>query len=177
MFSQKEKLRPYPSLALQPQNQPRGRSRTPFGKVYNMYETELKLLRDYIDNMLGKGFIQPPSSAAGTPVLFPKNPNGSLQLCVDYWRLNQITKKNYYPIPLPTTTWIWELWQAQALFLFETEPTLFKTIPILELLASHWVMMVALDNLRRVSKNCVNGTNLLIIVIHTLFVSVLLFVL
>jgi len=29
----------------------------PFRKIYNMSETELKLLKDYIDNMLGKGFI------------------------------------------------------------------------------------------------------------------------
>jgi len=65
-----------------------------------MSETELKLLKDYIDDMLGKGFIWPSSSAAGAPVLFAKNPNGSLWLCVDYRGLNQITKKNHYPIPL-----------------------------------------------------------------------------
>ena len=29
----------------------------PFGKIYNMSETELKLLKDYLDDMLGKGFI------------------------------------------------------------------------------------------------------------------------
>jgi hypothetical protein len=72
----------------------------PFGKIYNMSETELKLLKDYIDDMLGKGFIRPSSSNAGTPVLFAKNPNGSLRLCVDYRGLNRITKKNRYPIPL-----------------------------------------------------------------------------
>ena len=53
-----------------------------------MSETELKLLKDYLDDMLGKGFIRPSSSAAGAPVLFVKNPNGSLQLCVDYRGLN-----------------------------------------------------------------------------------------
>jgi hypothetical protein len=65
-----------------------------------MSETELKLLKDYIDDMLGKGFIRPSSSNAGAPVLFAKNPNGSLRLCVDYRGLNRITKKNRYPIPL-----------------------------------------------------------------------------
>jgi len=69
----------------------------PFGKIYNMSETELKLLKDYIDDMLGKGFIQPSSSAASAPVLFA---NGSLWLCIDYCSLNRITKKNCYPIPL-----------------------------------------------------------------------------
>jgi len=65
----------------------------PFRKIYNMSEMELKLLKDYIDDMLGKGFIWPSSSAAGAPVL-------SLWLCIDYHSLNQITKKNCYPIPL-----------------------------------------------------------------------------
>jgi len=63
----------------------------PFRKIYNMSETELKLLKDYIDDMLGKGFIRPSSSTTGTPVLFAKNPNGSLWLCVDYCSLNWIT--------------------------------------------------------------------------------------
>jgi hypothetical protein len=43
-----------------------------------MSETELKLLKDYIDDMLAKGFIKPSISPAGAPVLFAKNPNGSL---------------------------------------------------------------------------------------------------
>ncbi|KAG6886964.1 hypothetical protein C0995_002833 [Termitomyces sp. Mi166 len=29
----------------------------PFGKIYNMLEVELCMLKDYLDNMLGKGFI------------------------------------------------------------------------------------------------------------------------
>src|SRR5260370_38990992 len=35
-----------------------------------------------------------------SPILFMKKPNGSLRLCVDYHRLNAITKWNRYPLPL-----------------------------------------------------------------------------
>ncbi|KAG5718803.1 hypothetical protein E4T56_gene2697 [Termitomyces sp. T112] len=66
----------------------------PFGKIYNMSEIELQALKEYLDDMLGKGFIRPLISTAGAPVLFAKKKDGSLQLCVDYWGLNKVTKKN-----------------------------------------------------------------------------------
>jgi hypothetical protein len=72
----------------------------PFRKMYNMSELELKSLKDYLDDMLGKGFIRPSSSSAGAPVLFARKKDGSLRLCVDYRGLNRVTKKNRYPIPL-----------------------------------------------------------------------------
>ncbi|KAF8749931.1 hypothetical protein RHS01_09606 [Rhizoctonia solani] len=36
-----------------------------------------------------------------SPILFVKKKNGKLRMCVDYWRLNSMTKKNVYPLPLP----------------------------------------------------------------------------
>ncbi|KAG5719025.1 hypothetical protein E4T56_gene20411 [Termitomyces sp. T112] len=72
----------------------------PFGKIYNMSEIELWALKEYLDDMLGKGFICPSISVAGAPVLFAKKKDRSLQLCVDYWELNKVTKKNRYPLPL-----------------------------------------------------------------------------
>jgi hypothetical protein len=71
----------------------------PHGKLYNMSEVELKTLKDYLDDMLDKGFIRPSKSPAGAPVLFVKKKDGSLRLCVDYRGLNKITRKNRYPIP------------------------------------------------------------------------------
>src|ERR1700719_405650 len=64
-----------------------------------MSEVELKMLKDYLDNMLEKGFIRPSKSPAGAPVLFVKKKDGGLRLCVDYRGLNKITRKNRYPIP------------------------------------------------------------------------------
>ncbi|KAG5721949.1 hypothetical protein E4T56_gene18387 [Termitomyces sp. T112] len=71
-----------------------------FGKIYNMSKIKLWALKEYLDNMLGKGFIHPLTSAAGTLVLFAKKKDGSLRLCVDYRGLNKVTKKNRYPLPL-----------------------------------------------------------------------------
>ena len=65
-----------------------------------MSEKELKALKDYIDDMLGKGFIRSSNSPAGALVLFVKKKDGSLRLCVDYRALNRITRKNRYPLPL-----------------------------------------------------------------------------
>lgn len=75
-------------------------SALPVGRVYNMSERELKALKDYIDEMLGKGFIRASNSPSGAPVLFAKKKDGSLRLCVDYRGLNRITRKNRYPLPL-----------------------------------------------------------------------------
>jgi hypothetical protein len=44
-----------------------------FGSIYNMSETELKLLKDYIDNMVAKGFIRPSKSPFGSPSSSSKN--------------------------------------------------------------------------------------------------------
>ncbi|KAG5727624.1 hypothetical protein E4T56_gene12317 [Termitomyces sp. T112] len=71
-----------------------------FGKIYNMSKIELRALKEYLDDMLGKDFIRLSISAAGAPVLFAKKKDGSLRLCVDYWGLNKVTKKNWYPLPL-----------------------------------------------------------------------------
>ncbi|KAG5723909.1 hypothetical protein E4T56_gene9784 [Termitomyces sp. T112] len=71
-----------------------------FGKIYNMSKIKLQALKDYLDDMLSKGFICSSISTAGTLVLFAKKKDGFLQLCVNYWGLNKVTKKNQYSLPL-----------------------------------------------------------------------------
>lgn len=72
----------------------------PFGPLYQLSEKELKVLKEYIDDNLEKGFIRPSTSPAGSPVLFVPKKDGSLRLCVDYRALNQITIKDRYALPL-----------------------------------------------------------------------------
>jgi hypothetical protein len=72
----------------------------PFGPIYGLSEPELQALRDYLTKNLAKGFIQHSKSPAGAQILFVKEKDGSLRLCVDYHGLNKITKKNRYPLPL-----------------------------------------------------------------------------
>ncbi len=70
------------------------------GPLYNLSEYQLKTLREYTDENLANGFIRPSKSSAGAPVLFTPKPDGTLRLCVDYRRLNSITIKNRYLLPL-----------------------------------------------------------------------------
>ena len=66
-----------------------------------MSELELKLVREYLDEMLKTGKIRPSKSSAGAPILFvPKSHGRGLRLCVDYRGLNRITIMNQYPLPL-----------------------------------------------------------------------------
>ena len=55
---------------------------------------------EWIDEMLGKGYIRESKSPAAAPVFFIKKKDGSLRLVVDYRKLNAITVKNRYPLPL-----------------------------------------------------------------------------
>jgi hypothetical protein len=75
-------------------------STAPFGPIYNLSQTELSALRDYLYENIEKGFIVPSKSSCGAPILFVKKKDASLRLCVDYRGLNKITKKNRYPLPL-----------------------------------------------------------------------------
>ncbi|KAL5801661.1 hypothetical protein ACOSQ3_033293 [Xanthoceras sorbifolium] len=66
---------------------------------YRMAPAELVELRKQLGELLEKGFIRESSSPWGAPVLFAKKADGSLRLCVDYRKLNQVTVKNKYPLP------------------------------------------------------------------------------
>jgi hypothetical protein len=72
----------------------------PFGPLYDMSREELQVLREYLEENLGKGFIRASKSPAASPVLFVRKPGGGLRFCVDYRALNALTVKNRYPIPL-----------------------------------------------------------------------------
>lgn len=63
-------------------------------------QNELEVVRNYIRTALDKGWIRPPKSPAGAPILFAPKKDGSLRLCVDYRGLNEITLRNRYPLPL-----------------------------------------------------------------------------
>ena len=70
-----------------------------FVPIYALSEKELAVLKEYIRENLRKGFIRSSKSPAGYPILFAPKKDGTLRLCVDYRKLNEITKKNRYPLP------------------------------------------------------------------------------
>jgi hypothetical protein len=70
-------------------------SRTP----YWMSTPDLVELKLQLKEMLDKGYIRPSIYPWGAPVLFVKNKDGTLRLCIDYRQLNKVTINNKYPLP------------------------------------------------------------------------------
>ena len=76
------------------------KSKLPRSRIYPMSGHKLKQVKKYLDEHLKKGFIIPSKAPFASPILFAEKPNGGLRFCVDYRKLNAITKRNRYPIPL-----------------------------------------------------------------------------
>jgi hypothetical protein len=72
----------------------------PYLKMYNMSPRESEALKKWITEHLAKGHIRESTSPAGAPVVFSPKKNGKLQICMDYRKLNAMTIKNRYPLPL-----------------------------------------------------------------------------
>lgn len=73
-----------------------------FYPIYNLNEVELRTLKEYLQDMLRKGYIRISKSSAGYPVMFVPKKNGKLRLVIDYRQLNDITLKDRTPLPLVT---------------------------------------------------------------------------
>jgi hypothetical protein len=72
----------------------------PVSKLYAHSPAEQKQLDDFLDEQLRKGYIRPSKSPTAAPVFFVNKKGGGLRLCQDYRKLNEITIKNRYPLPL-----------------------------------------------------------------------------
>ncbi|KAK1620910.1 hypothetical protein QYE76_026427 [Lolium multiflorum] len=73
---------------------------TPIAKApYKMGPKELKELKEQLDDLEQKGFIQESVSPWGSPVIFVDKRDGGRRMCGDYRNLNNVTIKNKYPLP------------------------------------------------------------------------------
>jgi hypothetical protein len=68
--------------------------------LYNISEDKLFVFCKFLDKNLAKGFICTSVSPAVLLVLFSKKPGRNFCFYIDYYTLNIIIIKNYYPLPL-----------------------------------------------------------------------------
>jgi len=69
-------------------------------KVYPMSPVEQKELDEFLEENLRTSQIRLLKSPMASPVFFVKKKDGKLRFVQDYWKLNAMTVKNTYPLPL-----------------------------------------------------------------------------
>jgi hypothetical protein len=69
-------------------------------KIYPLSRNEQHQLDEFLDKNLKSGRIQPSKSPLASAFFFVKKKDGSLRPVQDYRRLNGMTVKNRYPLPL-----------------------------------------------------------------------------
>jgi len=69
-------------------------------KTYPLSNKEIGVLRKALDKDLEKGYIKHGTSSFVSPIFFiPKKDGEELRMVIDYRKLNDITKKDFYPLP------------------------------------------------------------------------------
>ena len=69
-----------------------------YAPIYNLGAFEVEILKTYIETYLKIGFLWPFKSPTNIPILFDKNLDGNCCFCINYWALNDLTIKNWYPL-------------------------------------------------------------------------------
>ncbi|QRW08587.1 Retrotransposable element Tf2 protein [Ceratobasidium sp. AG-Ba] len=69
-------------------------------KVYPLSPIESRTIKEFIDQELADGKIQPSKSPIASPCFFVKKKDGSLRLVTDYRKINNITIPDQFPMPL-----------------------------------------------------------------------------
>ncbi len=72
----------------------------PYGPIYSLGPIELETFKVYIENNLANGFIRSSKYPTRASIIFDKKPDRSLRLYINYQGLNNLTNKNWYPLPL-----------------------------------------------------------------------------
>ncbi len=60
---------------------------------------ERLIVREQVLEMLNAGVIEPSSSPWSSPVVLVRKKDNSVRFCIDYRKLNRITRKDVYPLP------------------------------------------------------------------------------
>jgi hypothetical protein len=75
-----------------------------YASLYNLSKEELLLIKKYLKEHLDKSFIESSIAFYASLILFAKKSDDELRFCVNYRKLNAITKMNRYSISLIAET-------------------------------------------------------------------------
>ena len=67
--------------------------------AYRVSQSQKADIEEHIKNMLDQGIIEVSSSPWSSPVVLVKKKDGGTRFCIDYRKLNAVTRKDSYPLP------------------------------------------------------------------------------
>lgn len=70
------------------------------GRLRTLSSPEQDALDEYIEEKMRNGVIRPSRAPTAANVLFVPKKDGRLRMCVDYRKLNSVTRRDRYPLPL-----------------------------------------------------------------------------
>lgn len=76
-----------------------GNSRPIKQRPYRVSKYERNVIDQQVEEMQKNNIIQPSKSPWASPVVLVKKKDGSWRFCVDYRKVNSVTKKDVYPLP------------------------------------------------------------------------------
>ena len=112
-------------------------------RPYRLNLLKRQIVNDEIDKMIQLGVITPSQSPWGSPITLVNKKDNSIRFCVDYRRLNSITQKDAYPVPL-----------IQDIFDTLQGATVFTT---LDLRSGYWQVDVAKEDRPKTAFVCHRG--------------------
>jgi len=78
-------------------------------RLYPLAPKEKENMKEQIDDLLKSGRIRPSQSKISSPTFFVAKKDGKMRMVIDYRKLNDVTIKNAYPLPLiPELTDKWK---------------------------------------------------------------------